>query len=474
MTLELNLSEELRHILAAIRLAGGEPLFVGGFVRDVLMGHEHKDFDIEVYGVGANELHELLKPFGWTDTVGASFGIIKLRTEHQEYDFSLPRRESKTGQGHKGFMVEADPTMTFKEAASRRDFTINAMALTLEGKLLDDFGGLDDWQNRILRHTSDKFAEDPLRVLRGFQFAGRFGLDIYSETAELAKSLKPEYTALSKERIWNEWKKWAEQSVKPSLGLYVLEVTEWLEFYPELVNLINIPQDPQWHPEGDVWTHTKWVVDEAAFIARREGLDDAARLLLVLAALCHDLGKATTTALRHGRWTSPRHASEGEVLAATFLKRIHAPKSLIDQVKPLVKNHMVHLDEQSARSVRRLALRLEPTTVDMLALLIEADASGRPPLPKGLPESAHNMLELAKTLDLDDKSPKAILKGRHLIELAKEGRLPERFLQGGAHFSALLNQVFQAQLDGEVGSLEEAEALAVKMTKDKSSRTQEC
>lgn len=461
--LELSLSDELSHILVTIQLAGGEPLFVGGFVRDVLMGHAHKDFDIEVYGLAPDKLLEVLKPFGWVEQVGVSFGVIKLRTLSAEYDFSLPRRESKQGRGHKGFMVEPDATMSVKEAASRRDFTINAMALSVEGELLDHYGGLDDWQARRLRHVSDKFAEDPLRVLRAFQFAGRFDLDLDTETALLAQSLKDEYSSLSKERIWNEWQKWAEKSVKPSRGLEVLLQTEWLEFYPELVALVDMPQEPEWHPEGDVFVHTKYVCDVAAEIAMREELDASARLVLVFAALCHDLGKATTTIRKNGKWASPRHAPEGVPLTESFLARIHAPHDLIKQVKPLVKEHMSHLNELNERAIRRLALRLEPSNITTLALVIEADASGRPPLPKGLPEGAKQMLELAQALDLKQDAPKPILLGRHLIDLAKEGQLPSDYQKGGSHFSSLLNQVFQAQLDGDISDLESAKTHAISL-----------
>ena len=467
MKIELSLSDELSQILVAIQLAGGKPLFVGGFVRDALIGHVHKDFDIEVYGLAADKLVQVLQPFGRTSQVGMSFGVIKLSTsENNEYDFSLPRRENKQGRGHKGFLIEPDPTMTAKEAASRRDYTINAMALTLKGELLDYFGGLDDWKAKCLRHTSEKFAEDPLRVLRGFQFAGRFELTLDASTAELARALKSEYNTLSKERIWNEWQKWAEKSVMPSYGLKLLKQTEWLEFYPELSALIDLPQEPKWHPEGDVWTHTKCVVDEAAKIASREGLNPQEKITLIFAALCHDLGKAVTTIHEKGRWVSPEHASEGATLSEEFLKRIHAPQHLVQHIKPLVKEHMSHLNQLSHRAVRRLALRLEPSNIDMLALLIEADASGRPPLAKGLPKSAKHMLKLAKELKLEQSSPKPLLQGRHLINLAQKNKLPEIYLQGGPHFSKLLKQVFQAQLDGKVADLESAEQRAIELTNE--------
>jgi tRNA nucleotidyltransferase (CCA-adding enzyme) len=224
-------------------------------------------------------------------------------------------------------------------------------------------------------------------------------------------------------------------------------------------------QDLEWHPEGDVWTHTKYVVDEAVSIARREALSDEQRLIIVLAALCHDLGKALTSFNREGRWVSPGHAEAGLEPSESLLKRIYTPHHLIQAVKPLVAEHMTHINPLSPKAVRRLALRLEPNNIETLALLIEADASGRPPLAKGLPDGAMRMLELAKDLDIDQESPKPILLGRYLLELSQTGDLPARYLRGGPHFSKLLNKVFQAQLDGDVISLEEAKQLAVDLAK---------
>jgi len=238
-------------ILAAIQAAGGSPLIVGGAVRDALMGAEVKDFDIEVYGLPIDQLSELLAGFGRVDAVGRSFGILKMRTPAgHELDISLPRRESKVGAGHRGFLAAPDPTMTPREAASRRDFTWNALAVTPAGELLDFFGGAADLSAGIIRHTTDAFAEDPLRVLRAMQFAARFDMRLAPETAALCRTLLPEAPTLATERIWGEWQKWALKGRKPAAGLRVLGETGWLTLYPELAALIDCPQDPLWHPEG--------------------------------------------------------------------------------------------------------------------------------------------------------------------------------------------------------------------------------
>ena len=226
---------QIQPILAAIQASGGRPLIVGGAVRDWLRGEDVKDVDVEVYGLAIDRLAELLAPFGRVDAVGRSFGILKLRLPGgQEIDVALPRRESKVGVGHRGFLAEPDPTMTPREAASRRDFTWNALALTPEGELLDYFGGVADLEAGIIRHTTAAFAEDPLRVLRAMQLAARLDMRLAAETAELCRALLPEGPALATERVWREWHKWAIKGVRPSAGLRVLTETGWIGLYPEL------------------------------------------------------------------------------------------------------------------------------------------------------------------------------------------------------------------------------------------------
>jgi hypothetical protein len=238
-------------ILHAIVAGGGRPQIVGGAVRDLLRGEAIKDVDIEVYGLAIDRLAELLGQFGRVDAVGRSFGVLKLRLpDGQELDVAVPRRESKIGAGHRGFLAAPDPTMTPREAAARRDFTWNALALTHTGELLDFFGGVADLEAGIIRHTTAAFAEDPLRVLRAMQLAARLDMRLAPETAELSLALLPEAATLAIERIWGEWQKWALKSINPAAGLRVLVETGWIALYPELGQLIGYPQDPLWHPEG--------------------------------------------------------------------------------------------------------------------------------------------------------------------------------------------------------------------------------
>src|ERR1019366_8171117 len=221
------LPDELRAMLAALRPVG-RPRLVGGGVRDWLLGLPSKDFDIEVAGVDFEGLRRALSPFGAADIVGRSFGVLKVRGAGGEYDFSLPRRESKTGAGHRGFAVRPDPTLGDADAAARRDFTVNSIAQDpFTGALADPFGGQADLRARILRHTGPAFREDPLRVLRAFQLAARFDFSLAPETAALCREMVPSFAELPVERVWGEWDKWAVKSMRPSRGLGVLEETGW-------------------------------------------------------------------------------------------------------------------------------------------------------------------------------------------------------------------------------------------------------
>ena len=340
--------------------------------------------------------------------------------------------------------------MTPQEAAARRDFTINAMALDpITGELVDPFEGLQDLERRILRHTSQTFGEDPLRIFRGQQLIGRFELSPTLETVEIARSLFNEYHTLPVERIWAEWFKWAAQSLHPSLGLLWLKNTKWIQAYPELVALNDCPQDPRWHPEGDVWIHTLYVTDEAARIGQRENLFLEDRATLVLAGLCHDLGKPSTTHMANGVLRSRGHAKTKEVYLQ-FLARIGAPPKYVDRIVALCLYHLTHIDfVGSPRHVRRLALTLSSSgeTIDMLSHLVEADNSGRPPLPKILPDSMRQMRMMAKELKVQRGAPQPLLLGRHLLEMG---------YQPGPQMGDILKSAFEAQLDGQFDTLEAA------------------
>jgi len=315
------------------------------------------------------------------------------------------------------------------------------------GRLIDPHHGERDLRARVLRHTSAAFAEDPLRVLRAFQLAARFDLTLAPETAALCRDIAPAHGELPVERIWGEWQKWAEKSTKPSRGLEVLEQTGWLAHYPELAALRATPQDPAWHPEGDVLAHTAHCCDALARLDAWRDAPPPRRRALLLAVLAHDFGKPATTqyAERRGElhWISPGHESAGGPLAETFLQRIGAPRETIDHVRPLVVHHLAHYSGQNGFSdtaIRRLARRLRPATIDDLCLVMRADHDGRPP--RSDPEAMARIEQLraaARRLEIADAAPRPILQGRHLIA---SGMKP------GAQFKAILDAAFEAQLEG--------------------------
>jgi tRNA nucleotidyltransferase (CCA-adding enzyme) len=446
-------------VVREIAVRDGRVLLVGGSVRDMALGCLPKDLDWEVYGFSTEDLIDLLARHSDVSQVGVSFGVVKARLDGHEVDISLPRRERKQGKGHKGFVVEADPGMTPREAASRRDFTWNAMAVDLHrGEFLDFFDGLGDLRNGLIRHVGPSFAEDPLRVLRAMQFAARFGLRLADETALLCAELVDEYRHLPVERVWMEWAKWAESGKTPGLGLEVLRTSMWNTHYPELSMSIGCLQDPRYHPEGDVWTHTMLVCDAAASIAERDGFTGDDRLVLMFAALCHDLGKPSTTVVHaDGRITSAGHAEAGEVPTLTFLRRIGAPDRLHGRVVSLLREHMTPLSLAaggfSLRGIRRLARRLDAAGNDivLLAALVEADHNGRPPLAGGMPAEMLRCVEEAKRLGVLRQGPGPILFGRHLIALG---------VSPGPHMGRILSLAMEAQLDGEFQDLQGAMAWA--------------
>src|SRR5579883_3671091 len=300
----LELEPHLEKIVRELDAQGFRALIAGGAVRDALLGLQAKDFDIEVYGIAYDHLADFLRARGPVDLVGKSFGIVKF----EGHDFSVPRRDSKIGSHHRDFLTTFDPSITPREAASRRDFTINAIAYDpIRGEILDFFGGREDLKNRILRATSPAFREDPLRVLRGMQFTCRFDLAIDPATADLCQAIVDEYFTIARERVAEEFMKWALKSARPGRIAEYLARTGWVAHFPEIGALAGTPQDPEWHPEGDVSVHTMLVLDAAARIAERDRLEGDERAVLMFSALAHDFAKATTTVMRERdgrlRWT---------------------------------------------------------------------------------------------------------------------------------------------------------------------------
>lgn len=447
----MSLEADAGRVALAIREAGGRALCVGGFVRDRLLDRPSEDLDLEVFGIPEDRLRALLATLGRVEPVGQAFPVYKLG----HIDVALPRRESKAGRGHKGFIVTGDPTMSFEEAARRRDFTINAIGWDpLTGEYLDPFDGRADLVRRLLRVVDPAtFGDDSLRVLRALQFAARFELTLEPGTAEICRAIPLD--DLPAERIWGEFEKLLLKAPRPSIGFALARQLGVIEqILPEMVPLYDCPQDAEWHPEGNVWIHTLMVIDEAR--ARNGDLDRARLAAIMLSAVCHDLGKPQTTATIDGRVRSPGHEAAGVPLAAAILDRLNVHSldnfDVRAQVLGITAEHLrpsafyKQKDTVTDGAFRRLAQKVD---LELLVRFGRADCHGR----TGTFDcSAMDwFLERARALGVEHKPPAPILLGRHLIEL---GVAP------GPRMGEILRAVYELQLDGAVTTLEEAQARA--------------
>ena len=460
------MTSEVIRIAEAVRDAGGRALLVGGWVRDELLGLPPKDADLEVFGIPADRLRAMLERLGRVETVGESFAVFKViadvvrdresqaRIRQDAVDVSLPRRESKTGRGHKGFQVEGDPDLSFEDAARRRDFTINAISRDpLTSEIIDPFDGRRDLRERRLRVVDpERFGDDSLRALRALQFAARFELTVPDETRSILRSIPLD--DLPPERVWAEMEKLLLQARRPSIGLALaLDLGVVDRLWPELKALVGCPQEPEWHPEGDVWVHTLMVVDQAR--ARIDDLDRGRAVAMMLGALCHDLGKPATTAVIDGRIRSPGHEEGGVAPATRLLDRLNVHTIDGYDVRHAVLGLVAHHLKPSAfrkaatpvgdGAFRRLAQKVD---LELLARFAKADCHGR----SGTFDcSAMDwFLERARALGVEHAPPPPLVKGRHLLDL---GVAP------GPAMGDLLKHVYERQLDGEVRTLDEGLAV---------------
>lgn len=432
----------VRELAGAARAAGGRAFLVGGAVRDHLLGRAAQDADLEVYGLAPDDLERLAARFGRVHLVGQRFAVLHLATPAGAIEISLPRRESKTGPGHKGFAVHADPALAPHEAARRRDFTVNAMLLDpLDGELLDPWDGRADLARGLLRHVSPAFAEDPLRVLRAGRFVARFGWRIHPDTVRLCQGL--DLAELPVERIEAEWRQILLAGDHPGRALQALLDLGALRFFPELAALRGVPQDPLWHPEGDVFRHTALCLDAAVRIRAEMG-DPWVEMLAVMA---HDLGKATTTVFERGRWRSPNHDAGAERLVRGLVGRITRQEGVAGRVWMLVREHLRPSQLFQARArVRDGAIRRLATRVDIPALvrIAWADGAGRDEPehagPADWPPGCW-LRARAAGLGVERERPRPFLQGRDLLELG---------MKPGPAMGALIAASFELQLDGEL------------------------
>ncbi len=456
---ENEVPEKVLSLAQAIRDACGRALLVGGCVRDELMGQQPKDWDLEVYGIEPAQLRVMLDQYGPVNVVGEAFTVYRLGSE---LDVSIPRRERKSGRGHRAFIIEGDPSMSVEDATRRRDFTINAILRDpLTGEIIDPFGGQGDIQNRLLRAVSvDTFAEDSLRVLRAAQFAARFEFEIEAETVALCQGI--DLSDLPAERIWGEMEKLLLLAPRPSVGLAWLQKLGAIDqLFPEIKALIDVPQDPEWHPEGDVFFHTRLVLDRAHELIGH--LSYAKQVTVMLAALAHDFGKPSTTEFLEGRWRSRGHEEAGVEPTESFLGRLNIHTldgyNVRAQVVALVRDHLKpgefykKREEVGDSAFRRLARKCE---LDLLYRVARADSLGRNaesvPREKWYTADAQEwFIQRAKELEVEHQPPAPILLGRHLLELG---------LKPGPQMGEITRAVYEMQLDGRVRTLEDAKSVA--------------
>jgi tRNA nucleotidyltransferase (CCA-adding enzyme) len=443
--------EQARAIVRLIEAHGGRALIVGGYVRDRLLGLASPDLDIEVFGIPEARLGPLLSTLGRVEAVGQAFAVYKLG----DIDVALPRRESKAGRGHKGFIVTGDPSMTPEEAARRRDFTINAISWDLQtDEYIDPMNGRADLERRILRVVDpDTFADDSLRVLRALQLAARFELTVDATTKEICRRVPLD--DLPAERIWGEIEKLLLRADRPSIGFGLArEFGITATLLPEMHALIDCPQEPDWHPEGDVWIHTLMVIDRAR--AANGDLNRGRRAAVMLGAVCHDFGKPATTATIDGRIRSLGHEEAGVEPTTRFLDRLNVHTldgfDVRAQVLGLTAHHLKPgafykvRHELGDGAFRRLAMKVD---LELLARLARADCLGRT---GAFDCSAMDwFLERARALGVEHKAPAPLLMGRHLLAL---GMAP------GPQMGDVLKAVYERQLDGAVTTIEEAIAEA--------------
>ncbi len=440
------MSEQARAIAQAVQQAGGRALIVGGWVRDRLMGRESKDVDLEVYGLPASRLRELLASFGSVNAVGESFTVFKVG----DIDIALPRRESKVGRGHKGFEVHGDPDLSPREAARRRDFTVNAISWDPLADVYDDpFGGREDIARRVLRAVDPStFGDDSLRVLRAIQFAARFEFTLDPATEALCRTIPLD--DLPSERIWGEIEKLLLQSQRPSIGFTLalrLGVIDTL--FPEMKALVGCPQEPEWHPEGDVWVHTLMVVDQAR--TRIDDLPHPKKVAIMLGAVCHDLGKPPTTAFLDGRIRSIDHEQAGVEPATAVLDRLNVHTiggfDVRRQVLGITAHHLkpgmfgMSKTPVSDGAFRRLAQKVD---LELLARVAKSDCMGRG---EGFDCSSMDwFLERARQLGVEHAPPAPLVLGRHLLSLG---------VKAGPRMGEILRAVYEKQLDGTVTTVDE-------------------
>jgi tRNA nucleotidyltransferase (CCA-adding enzyme) len=462
----------INSIVNRVEQAGGKALLVGGAVIDVMNNRRPKDWDIEVFGLSFARLEDIFSDKG-AKMVGRQFGILKLaadKCDGLDVDLNVPRRDNHIGKGHSDLMVDLDPSMSFEEGCRRRDFSINAMAVNLStGELIDPFGGRLDLSLGILRATdSELFVQDPLRALRAMQLLARkcgpHGR-VEESTMNIIRGMSDAFSHLAKERVHEEFRKLLMKAESPSIGLQFLRDSGWISNFPELEALIECGQHPEWHPEGDVWTHSLHTVDSAAWVRDNESLPEGWSEAFMFGTMCHDVGKPATTVTpkmvadgdfpEERLWTAHGHDRAGIPVVESFLRRMTNEKSLIEKTASIVGEHMqpwnLFQGEAKKAGWRRLHNRIR---LDVLGWMCKCDSCGGPHVHIGDPDFEHKTSEMCwdhfSEFGADPIEP--ILMGRHLIQAG---------VKPGEHFTPMLKAAFEAQLDNDSRGIDDLLKIAL-------------
>lgn len=432
-----------------VSLAGGRAYYVGGYVRDYVLGLRSPDIDIEIHGLAAERLMPVLQGIGRVKTEGLDYGIFLL--EDWDIDIALPRKETCTGKGHRDFLVEVDPYLSFADSSRRRDFTLNAMLLdVLSEELIDPFGGRADLESAVLRHIDPvSFAEDPLRLLRACQFAARFGFEIAPETMDICRRM--DISSLPGARVGAEMKKALLKAARPSVFFECLRQAGRLSpWFTELEELIGLEQDSLRHPEGDVWTHTMLCLDRAA--ALRHDSPDPFRFMLL--ALTHDLGKINTTEYVKGKIHAYGHEKTGTEFARELLWRIGAGKDVLRYLDNMIPLHMKPNILAENSSSLKSSNRMFDEAAEPMDLILFAAVDSSPQT-----DVEGNRAFLLERLSLyREIMSRPYISGNDLI---KEGLNP------GEHFRELLEYSHRLRLSGvdRESALKQTLAMARKLSR---------
>jgi len=451
-----NFTENTQKVINILIENNLTPIFVGGFVRDALISNIHglkiknKDIDIEVFGeTNMDKLKEILEPLGKVIIAGKSFGVLKLWIENEDFDISLPRKEKNKGIRHKDLVVDIDPKISFKEAFKRRDLTINAIGFNIkENVFIDEFNGINDIKTKTIKVVDNNtFIEDPLRLLRAIGFAVRFNFKIEEKSKILLKSMvdKNMLSNILKERIFTEWKKFLLKSEKPSKAIMIMKEIGLLEKnFSEISNLINIKQDPKWHPEGDVFVHTLMVLNEMSKLLKESKLNENDKVALLFAAITHDFGKVKTTKLINGKITSHNHEREGVEIAKNFMKKITNEKDVIEKVLLLTEFHLfplIAIDGKIKLSTfKKIHKKID---LELLAIMAVADKKGRGFEFDGKPLMKMMLSKKEEIENIEKNKDKLSISGKDLIN---HGLKPSKV------FSILLeelNDIFDPEQDNK-------------------------